>query len=226
MSDHVAKRELFDAFSEVANALASGRRLEIVDILAQGERSVDELAKEIDQSLPNTSHHLQVLLRAGLVRSRREGTFIYYRLGDISVEVLWSSLRKVAETLKPEVDGLASAYIGDTDAIVKLSRQELLEKMSRGEVLVLDVRPTFEYASGHVPGAWSVPVDELELYLTDIPQDLAIVAYCRGPYCAFAPEAARKLSEAGFQTMMMEEGFPQWRNSGFPVVIGLDKGQI
>lgn len=224
--DHGAKRRLFDAFSEIARALSSGRRVEIIDILAQGERSVEEIAQEIDQSVANTSHHLQVLGRAGLVNSRREGTFIYYRLAGSEVELLWSSLRKVAEIVKPDLDRLAASYLGDTEDVEMLSREQLLEKMSRNEVLVLDARPSYEYHAGHLPGAWSIPLEELESYLGELPKTVSVVAYCRGPYCVFAPEAVRRLTEAGLVAMRLEDGFPEWKLAGFPVVEGIDPGSL
>lgn len=225
MTDRNSKRDLFDAFSKIPLALSSGRRLEIVDILLQGERSVDEIAKEIGQSMANTSHHLQVLGRAGLVKSRREGTFIYYRLSSPEVEDLWESMTRAARTVESDISKLASVYLGDTEGMEVLSREQLMEKMSRQEVVVLDVRPAIEYYSGHLPGAWSVPLDELDDYLKDLPDEVTAVAYCRGPYCVFAPEAVRRLTEAGIKAARLEEGFPQWRRSGLRVVEGLDPGE-
>lgn len=224
--DHSAKRELFDSFSKIANALASGRRLEIIDILSQGERSVEELSKEIDQTLPNTSHHLQVLLRAGLVRSRREGTFIYYYLAFSQVEDLWLSLRKVGEQSIKDLDKLAEQYLGNLDGIETLTRDELLRRAAKGEILVIDVRPSYEYVSGHLPGALSVPLDELNDFIADLPDDVNVVAYCRGPYCVFAPEAVRRLATHGIKAARLEDGFPEWRNAGLPVAEGVDRGKL
>lgn len=220
--DHNAKRELFDSFSKIANALASGRRLEIIDVLSQGERSVEELSKEIDQSLANTSHHLQVLLRAGLVRSRREGTFIYYYLAFSQIEELWSSLRQVGEQSIKDLESLAKQYLGSTDGIEVISRDQLVKLTSNGEVTIIDVRPSYEYFSGHLPGALSVPLDELDDFISSLPINSTVVAYCRGPYCAFAPEAVRRLGDSGVRAMRLEDGFPQWRKAGYPVAEGFE----
>lgn len=222
--DHSAKRELFDAFSKLAHALGSGRRLEIIDILAQGERSVEELSKEIDQSLANTSHHLQVLSRVGLVRSRREGTFIYYFLAFEEVEQLWSSLRKVAERSVRDLDWLAERYLGNAKDVEWISREDLIARATSENVLIIDVRPAYEYVSGHIPGALSVPLEELDDFMSGIPEVVTVVAYCRGPYCVFAPEAVRRLALTGIKAVRLEEGFPEWKAAGFPVVTGVSSG--
>ncbi|MHB8619364.1 MAG: ArsR/SmtB family transcription factor, partial [Chloroflexota bacterium] len=180
---HGAKAALFDALAEVAGAVASGRRAEIVDLLAQGERSVEEVAAEIGQSMANGSHHLRALARAGLVRSRRDGTRIYYRLAGDEVEELWAVLRRVAVLVRTDVDGLAEAYLGDLSDLEALGRDELVERLAAGEVTVLDVRPAVEYRAGHIPGARSVPLTELAAHMAELPDDLLVVAYCRGPHC-------------------------------------------
>lgn len=221
-----AKRALFDVLAEVAGALSAGRRVEIVDLLAQGERSVDEVAGEIGQSMANASHHLRVLARAGLVCSRRDGTRIYYRLAGVEVEELWAALRKVAEAERDDLGRLAGAYLGPVEDLEVLGRAELLERLRAGAVTVLDVRPLSEYRAGHIPGARSVPINELHAVLGEMPADIDVVAYCRGPYCVFAPAAVRVLRSAGFSAKRMEDGFPEWRRAGLPVAVGDDPGNI
>lgn len=221
-----AKAALFDALAEVAGALSAGRRVEIVDLLAQGERSVEEVAGEIGQSMANASHHLRALARAGLVRSRRDGTRIYYRLAGVEVEELWSALRKVAEADRDDLARLAGAYLGPVDDLEVMGRDELLRRLRAGAVTVLDVRPVSEYRAGHIPGARSVPLDELPEIIGKLPTDLDVVAYCRGPYCVFAPAAVRALRRAGFTAERMEDGFPEWRRAGLPVAVGDDPGKL
>jgi rhodanese-related sulfurtransferase/predicted transcriptional regulator len=221
-----AKRALFDALAEVAGALSAGRRVEIVDLLAQGERSVDEVAGEIGQSMANASHHLRALARAGLVRSRRDGTRIYYRLAGVEVEDLWAALRKVAEAERDDLGRLAGAYLGPVEDLEVVGRAELLERLLAGAVTVLDVRPAAEYRAGHIPGARSVPLDELHAVLGELPADIEVVAYCRGGYCVFAPAAVRALRSAGFAALRMEDGFPEWRRAGLPVAVGDDPGEL
>lgn len=222
----VAKAALFDALAEVAGALSAGRRVEIVDLLAQGERSVEEVAGETGQSLANASHHLRALARAGLVRSRREATRIYYRLAGVEVEELWAALRKVAEANRDDLGRLAGTYLGPIDDLEVVSRSELLERLKAGVVTVLDVRPVAEYHAGHIPGARSTPLGDLDAALGDLPPDLEVVAYCRGPYCVFAPAAVRALRRAGFASQRLEDGFPEWRRAGLPVAVGDDMGRL
>ncbi len=212
-----AKAALFDAFASVAHALGSGRRAEIVDVLAQGERSVDEIALEISQSVANTSQHLQVLARAGLVRPRRDGTHVYYRLASERVGELWAATRDVAARHVAEVSVLADDYLGNRDAIEQLSAEELQERLTRGEVVVLDVRPEPEYRAGHIAGARSAPLETLES-LT-LPKRREIVAYCRGPYCVYADDAVRLLRERGLKARRLDVGYPEWQRAGRPVEI-------
>jgi rhodanese-related sulfurtransferase/predicted transcriptional regulator len=221
-----AKQALFDTLAALASALSAGRRVEIVDLLAQGERSVDEVAGEIGQSMANASHHLRVLARAGLVRSRREGTRICYRLAGVEVEDLWAALRKVAESQRDDLGRLVSAYLGPVEDLEVIGRAELLERLRAGSATVLDVRPVTEYRAGHIPGARSVPLSELHAVLGEIPADIDVVAYCRGPYCVFAPAAVRILRQAGFAAKRMEDGFPEWRRAGLPVAVGDDPGEL
>ena len=221
MGHRDAKDALFDGFAEVAKALASGRRAELIDVLAQGERHVDELAAEIGQSVANTSFHLRALAGAGLVTTRREGTRIHYRLASERVVDLWVALRDVAAAHHARLDDLAAAYLGDRDELEQVTRDELVRRIAAGEVLVVDVRPAAEYRSGHIAGARSVPVDDLTArlaeLLTDVPDGAEIVAYCRGPYCAYADDAVRALLAGGRSARRLEDGFPEWRRAGLPV---------
>jgi rhodanese-related sulfurtransferase len=217
VAERAAKNALFDGFAGVAKALGSGRRAEIVDVLAQGERSVDEIAVELGQSVANTSQHLQQLLRAGLVRTRRDGTRIYYALAGPRVAALWAAVRDVAAEHVAELDGLAAAYLGDRSQLDSLTRAELVERMRTGDVLVIDVRPEPEFHSGHIAGAVSVPIGELSRRLRGVPKDRQVVAYCRGPYCVFADDAVRSLRRRGFQAARLEDGYPEWARAGLRV---------
>ena len=212
-----AKGALFDAFASVAQALGSGRRAEIVDVLAQGERSVEEIATEIEQSLANTSHHLQLLLRAGLVRSRREGTRIYYRLASDRVGELWAAVREVAERHVAEVHVLAGDYLGERDGVEQIAADQLQARLAKGSVIVLDVRPEPEYRAGHIPGALSAPLGSLDALAAKLPKRREIVAYCRGPYCVYADDAVRLLQERGLKARRLDVGLPEWRRAGRPV---------
>jgi DNA-binding transcriptional ArsR family regulator len=222
----LAKSALFDALAEIAGALSAGRRAEIVDLLAQGERSVDEVAGEIGQSLANASHHLRALARAGLVRSRRDGTRIFYRLSGPQVEELWAAMRAVAAAQRDDFGRLTRAYLGPVDEREVIGRAELLERLRAGAVTVLDVRPLTEYRAGHIPGAWPVPPGALDAALRELPAGIGVVAYCRGPYCVFAPAAVRALRDAGFAAARMEDGFPEWRRAGLPVAVGDHPGEL
>jgi rhodanese-related sulfurtransferase/predicted transcriptional regulator len=218
MADRAAKTALFDAFARAAKALASGRRLELLDVLANGERTVESLAAAVGLSLANTSQHLQVLRRAGLVTSRRAGTSVHYRLAAPEVFELWRSLRTLASARLAEVERLATAYLGDRDQLEPVTRQELARRLRDGDpVLVLDVRPAAEHAAGHLPGAVSIPVEELRRRLAELPADREIVAYCRGPYCAFAHEAVALLRQQGFTARRLEDGLPEWQAAGLAV---------
>jgi rhodanese-related sulfurtransferase/DNA-binding MarR family transcriptional regulator len=212
-----AKAALFDAFASVAQALGSGRRAEIIDLLAQGERSVDEIASEIDQSVANTSQHLQVLARSGLVRSRREGTRIFYRLASDRVGELWAAVRDVAVRHVAEVGVLAEEYLGERDGVEQLSAEQLARRLARDQVVLLDVRPEPEYRAGHIAGARSAPLAELPSLLPELPRRREIVAYCRGPYCVYADDAVRLLRARGLKARRLDVGFPEWRRAGLPV---------
>jgi rhodanese-related sulfurtransferase len=217
MGRNEAKAALFDGLASVAQALGSGRRAEIVDVLAQGERSVDEIAGEISQSVANTSQHLQVLSRAGLVRSRREGTRVIYRLASEQVAELWSAVREVAVRHLAEVSVLADEYLGERDGVEHLSAAELEERIARGTVVVLDVRPEREYEAGHIAGARSAPIDLLDTVVGELPRRREIVAYCRGPYCVYADDAVRLLRARGLRARRLDVGYPEWRRAGRPV---------
>jgi len=217
MGDHEAKAALYDALAEAAKALSSGRRAELVDVLAQGERSVEELAEEIGQTLANTSQHLQRLLRSGLVTSRRDGTRVYYSLSSPVVGTLWRTMREAAATHVKQLDDLARDYLGDRDQLRTITRDELRRRLREGDVVVLDVRPPPEYAAGHIRGAISVPVDDLKSRLKEIPDGAEVVAYCRGPYCVYADDAVRLLADRGRTAMRLEDGFPEWASARLPV---------
>lgn len=219
MASGSAKGALFDALASVAQALGSGRRAEIVDLLAQGERSVDEIAREIDQSVANTSQHLQVLARAGLVRSRREGTRVFYRLASDRVSELWAAVRDVAVRHVAEVGVLADDYLGERDEVEQLSAEELARRLARDQVVLLDVRPEPEYSAGHIAGARSAPLADLPSLLPELPRRREIVAYCRGPYCVYADDAVRLLRARGLKARRLDVGFPEWQRAGLPVEI-------
>ncbi len=221
MGDRQAKNALFDGFADVAKALGNGRRVELVDVLAQGERHVEELAIEIGQSVANTSHHLQVLAAAGLVATRRDGNRIYYQLASDEVEQLWSVLRSVARTHLDDLDELAADYLGDRGRLEEISRDELARRLNDGTLVIIDVRPEAEYAAGHIRGAHSVPVDQLSEIVGGLPADIEVVAYCRGPYCVFADDAVRLLRRRRRNARRLQDGFPEWRAAQHPIGTGL-----
>jgi rhodanese-related sulfurtransferase/predicted transcriptional regulator len=217
MADRAAKDALYEGFAEVARALASGRRAEIADLLAQGERQVEQIAGEIGQSVANTSHHLRAMARAGIVSTRRDGTRIFYRLSSDRVCQLWAALRDVAAEHVSGLERLARAYLGERDGIEIVGRAELAARLERGEVVLLDVRPAAEFEAGHIRGARSAPIAELRRHLRALPADADVVAYCRGPYCVYADEAVSELTRRGFRAGRLIDGFPEWRHAGLPV---------
>jgi rhodanese-related sulfurtransferase len=218
MGDRAAKTALFDEFARAAKALASGRRIELLDVLANGERTVEVLAGEVGLTVPNTSQHLQILRQAGLVTTRREGTSVHYRLAAPEVFELWRTLRTLAASRLAEVERLAAAYLGGRDELEPVTREELVRRLQDGDPpMLLDVRPAAEHAAGHLPGAVSIPVDELRRRLAELPGDREIVAYCRGPYCAFAQEAVELLRQEGFSARRLEDGLPEWQAAGLAV---------
>jgi DNA-binding transcriptional ArsR family regulator len=212
-----AKEALFDALASVAAALGNGRRAEIVDLLAQGERSVDEVATEVGQSVATASHHLRLLARSGLARSRREGSRVYYRLAGERVAELWAAVREVATRHVAEVTVLALEYLGDRDGVELLTAAELDERLAAGKVVVLDVRPEPEYRAGHIAGALSAPLDRLDTLAPKLPTRRELIAYCRGPYCVYADDAVRLLRARGLRARRLDVGFPEWRRAGRPV---------
>jgi len=224
MADRTARDALYEGFAGVARALASGRRVEIADLLAQGERPVEEIAAEIGQSVANTSHHLRAMARAGLVTTRRDGTRIFYALASDLVAGLWSALTQVAAEHMTGLDRLATAYLGSREGIEVTGREELAARLAHSEVLVLDVRPAAEYAAGHIAGARSVPLAELRRNLRVLPAGGEVVAYCRGPYCVYADEAVQALTRHGFRAQRLVDGFPEWKRAGLPVATGTANG--
>lgn len=218
MPDRAVKMELFDQFARVAQALASGRRVEIVDVLCNGDRTVEELARQVGFSTANTSQHLQVLKEAGLVAATRDGTRMRYRIASPAVYSLWVGLRSLAAERLPAVRSLVETYLGSRDDLEPISGEELLARLKAGEpMVVVDVRPVEEYRAAHIPGAVSIPLGELEQRLRELPRDSEIVAYCRGPYCAFAPEAVRTLHAHGYTARHLADGLPEWAGAGFGV---------
>ena len=220
MGDRATKDALYDGFSVVAKALANGRRAEIVDVLSQGERSVDELAAEIGQSMANTSQHLRHLAGAGLVRTRRDGNRVIYALTDPRVGDLWVTLRSVAANHVAQIDRLAAAYLGGREGLAIISRDELARRLRAGDLVILDVRPVAEYRAGHILGARSVPITALHSELDRLPDGQEVIAYCRGPYCAYADEAVRELRRRGVPARRLEDGYPEWAEAGLPIASG------
>ena len=211
------KKELFAQFALVGKSLSNGNRLELLEFLAQGERSVEELAKASRLSVANTSQHLQSLRRSGLVKFRSEGQKSFYRLSDYIVVELLSLLRKIAESNLGEIDRLIASYLTEKDELEPISREELLKRAHKGAVTVVDVRPTDEYFSGHLPLAINIPLSELKRELKSIPRNKEVIAYCRGPYCVLAYEAVAQLRSEGFKARRMEDGFPEWKLAGLPI---------
>jgi len=216
--DRDAKDELHEQFARIGRALANPHRVEILDLLAQGERSVEVLAARAAISVGLASAHLQALRRAGLVASRRDGTRILYRLAGDDVYELLAAVRSVATGRLADAERAARAYLGK--AVEAVSRAELLERVRSGDAVVLDLRPAEEYEAGHIAGAISIPLAELEAHLAELPAGVEIVAYCRGPYCALAPQGVALLRRAGRRARRLEDGFPEWRLAGLPVAAG------
>ncbi len=211
------KQALFAEFASVARALGHPHRLEILEHLAQGERGVEALAERAGLSVANTSQHLQQLRRAGLVAARRDGKFVLHRLADEGVLRLLAQLRHVAERNLAEVDSIVRGYFAERDNLEPVSPGELLDRLREGAVTVLDVRPADEFAMGHLPGAVSMPLDQLEARLAELDPTQDVVAYCRGPYCVLAFEAVAALRARGFKAHRLEDGLPEWRAAGLPV---------
>jgi ArsR family transcriptional regulator len=220
MSRPNPKQALFAQFATVAKALGHAHRLELLEQLAQGERSVEVLAQRTGLSVANASQHLQHMRRAGLVSARRAGKFVHYRLADDAVLDLLAALRRLAERNVAEVERVVRSYFHDRDGLEPVSREELLQRLRAGTVTVLDVRPGDEFALGHLPGAVNIPLPALEARLSELDPSQEIVAYCRGPYCVLSYEAVAALRARGFKVRRLEDGFPEWRAAGLPVIGG------
>ncbi|MBS4097451.1 MAG: metalloregulator ArsR/SmtB family transcription factor [Sulfuricella sp.] len=205
------KKRLFEQFARVAKSLASANRLEILEALAQGERSVEILATAVGMSMANTSHHLHILRDGGMVRSRKDGLQVFYRLSDDQIPAVIAAVRGVAERHLAEVENIARTHFESLDNLQPVRRDELMKMAAAGEVTVIDVRPSSEFDAGHVDGAINIPLDDLPQRLIDLPRTQEIVAYCRGPYCMLAFEAVAKLREEGFKARRLEDGYPEWK---------------
>jgi rhodanese-related sulfurtransferase len=216
MDDRQFKDALYEQFARIGHALSTPKRLEILDLLGQGERSVEVLAREANLSVPNASQHLKVLRSARLVDSRRDGAYVYYRLADSAVWRLWAALRDLGELRLTEIGELLRSLSTD-EGLELVDRPTLWRLAQDGQVTVLDVRPEAEYQAGHIPGAISVPLEALEYRLSEIPSNQPVVAYCRGPYCVLAVQAVELLRRHGFGARRMKDGFPEWRENGLPV---------
>ena len=220
MEGREAKDRLYEQFALTAKAVANPRRIELLEVLAQGERTVEALARSAAMGVTNTSGHLQVLRQARMVETRREGTSVYYRLAGDEVAGFIVSLRDLARSRLAEVDRVVSDYFMARDDLEPVGRDELLERAQRGDVVILDVRPAAEFAAGHIPGALSVPLEDLDATLERLPKRSQIVAYCRGPYCVMAPQAVARMRARGFKARRLEDGMPEWRLAGLPVAVG------
>lgn len=220
MSSSNFKHDLFAQFARIGKALSNGHRLELLEFIAQAERSVDELAKVAGLSMANASQHLRQLKQAGLVECRKEGLKVYYRLSGDDVLLLLDALRNTAERHLAEVKQLVQTYLESRDELEPVAREELLARAREGLVTVLDVRPPEEYRAGHVPGAINVPLDQLESQLAKLDPKREVVAYCRGAHCILAFEAVARLRHHGLRARRLEEGFPEWRQAALPVEKG------
>jgi rhodanese-related sulfurtransferase/DNA-binding transcriptional ArsR family regulator len=216
MSETGFKQQLFTQFARVGKAMSNGNRLELLEFIAQGERSVEQLAKVSGLTVANTSQHLQQLRQTGLVACRKEGLKVYYRISDNDVLELFGALRGVAERHLAEVQQLVRHYLTSKDELEPVAHAELLERVRDGLVTVLDVRPHEEYAAGHLPGAINIPLSELEEHFGELEQGHEVVAYCRGPHCILAFEAVAQLREKGFTAHRLEDGYPEWQAGGMP----------
>ncbi len=222
--DRLGKREfkdnLFEQFARIGKALASGKRLELLELLAQKERTVEGLARLTDMSAANTSQHLQVLRHARLIEFRKDGLYARYRLADERVFSLWQALRDLGEDRIAEIDRVVHSFLKDRSTLRAVTTEELRKRLKNDSAIVLDVRPVDEYGAGHIPGARSIPLAELKLRLRELPKTREIVAYCRGPYCVLADEAVALLRSRGMKAFRFEQGFPDWKARGFPVEMG------
>ncbi|OGI50459.1 MAG: ArsR family transcriptional regulator [Candidatus Muproteobacteria bacterium RIFCSPHIGHO2_12_FULL_60_33] len=217
MSNLSFKKQLYAQIARLGKAVGSGHRLELLEYLAQGERTVEALARLSGLSVANTSQHLQILRQSGLVSTRREGLYVHYRLAESQVALLVEVLGKLAASQLAEVERLVQNYLTKKDEMEPVPRAELLTRVRDGIVTVLDVRPSDEYKAGHLPGAINIPLKELKEHLEMLPRQEDIVAYCRGPYCVLAYEAVAQLRQKGFKARRLEDGYPEWKLAGLPV---------
>jgi len=220
------KDRLYGQFARIGKGLASPHRLEFLELLAQGERTVDSLAKETGLSLANASQHLLTLREAGLVESRKQGLFVHYRLADPAVFELSRAVRVVAERRLAELDRLVREHFGDRSDPEPVEMDALLERARSGKVVILDMRPADEYAAGHIAGALSVPLDQLQERLSKLPKSKAYVAYCRGPYCVYADRAVEILRKSGRKAQRLVDGFPEWKAAGLPIDVSAAPGNV
>ena len=224
MSHRQFKDPLYAQFARVGHAVASAKRIELLDLLSQGEKTVEELAEESATPLKNTSAHLRVLRQSRLVETRRDGTYVYYRLAGDDVFHLVRDLQSLSRRRLAEVEEVATLYIDGRDELEPVSIKELRRRLREGDVTVIDVRPTEEYRAGHIPGALSIPVTQLKRRLAEIPKSRQVVAYCRGPYCVYSVEAVALLRKHGYRARRANEGLPDWRASGLPIAAGEQTG--
>ena len=214
------KTRLFGEFARIGKALSSPHRLQLIELIAQGERTVEQLAEDVGSPVANVSQHLQVLRTARLVAVRRDGLYNHYSLADQEVFRVWSAIRELGRTRLAEVDRIVTEFLGARNDMDAVTASELRSRIRMGNVIVLDVRPRLEYEAGHIRGARSVPFEEVKARLRDFPKDNEIVAYCRGPYCVFADETVAILRAKGYRARRLTEGFPDWRSRGYPIEVG------
>jgi rhodanese-related sulfurtransferase/DNA-binding HxlR family transcriptional regulator len=217
MSRQNLKQQIYSQVARIGKVVGHGNRLELLEYLAQGERTVEALAKLTNLSVANTSQHLRSMRQSGLVEARKDGLYVYYSIADDEIIRLLASMRKLAESHLADVDRLVREYLTVKDELEPIPREELLERARQGIVTVLDVRPSEEFASGHVPGAVNVSIKDLEQWLKKLPHNQEIVAYCRGPHCVLAFEAVARMRAKGFRARRLQDGFPEWREAGLPV---------
>lgn len=211
------KAKLYSQFARVGRAVANARRLEILDLLAQGERTVEDLASEIGTTVSNISQHLQILRNAGLVTSHKEGLYVHYSLSGSDVAAFWQAMRRLSVNVSSDLRELIAMYIEGHDELEQVTQDELLSRVRSGSVTVIDVRPAREYKAGHIPHATSVPLEQLEERMKELPRDREIIAYCRGPFCLLSVDAIERLRASGFAARRLADGFPEWKAAGRPV---------
>ncbi|OGC00791.1 ArsR family transcriptional regulator [candidate division KSB1 bacterium RBG_16_48_16] len=217
MTGREFKDAVFDQFARIAYAFASPKRLEMIDVLAQGERDVDSLARQVGMTIANTSRHLQVLKTARLIQSRREGVRIFYRLADDDVFQCWKNLQSLAENRIAEIREVTKLFFDERDKMEPINRDELWNRIRNHDVTVIDVRPPEEYRQAHIPAALSIPLAELKERLDEIPHEHEVVAYCRGPYCVLSVEAVKILRDSGYKVSRLKDGMPEWKRASLPI---------